>query len=232
MKASKIVALFVLLFGGVYLAQASPLCLASGTFQDLLNSNALGGCTIDDKLFTDFAYSSSDTAGLPILASAFDYQVVNMGPSGIGFQFSFGMFAGPGEVNDVFIGYNVLGPNIVSDHLAVTGFATGTGLASVAETYCKGTPLGAGCPVGDSGTLEAYFSAFGNQPADSSSWLTPVRLLSITKDIEAAGGTAGIAHISGVLDTVDQTGVPEPVTLIIFGSGLTLLGSLGRLRRK
>jgi hypothetical protein len=55
----------------------------------------------------------------------------------------------------------------------------------------------------------------------------PVSVISVSKDINVTSGTYGTASISQVINTFDYD-VPEPLSLLLCGTGLFALGFLRR----
>ena len=77
-----------------------------GTYADLLATDTSGGCSIDDKLFTNFLFnvtSSGNPAPTPLTSSQIAVNTVNNGNSDIGFQFVFSLAAGGQETNDILL---------------------------------------------------------------------------------------------------------------------------------
>jgi len=61
---------------------------------------------------------------------------------------------------------------------------------------------------------------------------TPTGLVSASKDLNVRGNNGGTASISGVTDLFSQTAVPEPASMLLMGSGLTILGGWFRRKRR
>jgi len=218
-------------------------CPTTGTYQDLINTNANGGCTVLDKVFSNFTElgTSSGTPAPPTLGPGNISYTLDNNPQPpeflIGFEFAMSLTAGgtagnPVVTNDVKISYNVAQiaglPLITSIHVLETAIATGGGQATIAESYCLGAFNNTGCTSG--GTLTTTASA-----PHMDVFFAGVSKLSVIKDISVASNqSGGFAAISGVRNAVDETGsVPEPSTFsfMLTGGGALGLGWL-RIRRR
>jgi len=183
-------------------------------------------CTSGALLFSNFTYAG--TAAPPgdvILASG-----IMVTPQTVtgneGFQFASGWNVatqppvppGTNSFEDSLIGFEVQGP-ITDLHLFFNGSFTGTGLTAVTENYCINAPLGS-CGAGNSGQLKVT----NPPPAFNDQLFFPgqVTSLFVSKDVNVSSGTNGTAHISQVINNFSNT--PEPMTLMLFGSGLLGLG--------
>src|SRR5271169_1488432 len=118
-------------------------------------------CTIGDKTFSDFTYTPSAIGGATeVPATGFNYTTLNNVSNQWGFDFTFPLNAGTNQVNDIALGYTVAvtsGAALINSagDGPITGTITGTGAASVGETYCLGVSTTVGCPAGDLGVLGA-----------------------------------------------------------------------------
>jgi len=239
-------ALFLVLLGVVTpcaMATTISPCPTTGTYQDLINTNANGGCSILDKVFSNFTElgTSSGTPAPPTLGAGNISYTLDNAPAApeflIGFEFAMSLTAGgtsgnPVVSNDVKISYNVAQvaglPEITSLHVLETAIATGGGQATIAETYCLGAFNNTGCTSG--GTLTTTAAA-----PHMDVFFAGVSQLSVIKDISVASNqNGGFASISGVRNAVDESGtVPEPSTFsfVLTGGGALGLGWL-RIRRR
>jgi hypothetical protein len=131
---------------------------------------AAGSCTIGDKTFGNFTYTPSQTGGAAeVPPSSFNYSTIDNVNDQWGFDFTFPLAAGSNQTNDIALGYTVAvigGAAMISSVSGgpITGSITGTGAASVGETYCLGAATIVGCPATNLGVLGA---SLPNSPGDS-----------------------------------------------------------------
>jgi len=215
---------------------AATIPCVNGTYANLLATNTSGGCSIDDKLFTNFLFngtSSGNPAPTPLTSSQVAVNTVNNGNSDIGFQFVFSLAAGGQQTNDILLQYTVSTlsglPKITSEHLSETGNFTTTGSAVVDETLCIGGAFSGGSCAGTTAALHTFSNSAGSKITDSINF-APVSMVGVRKDINTSGGVSGFATISGVANTVDQ--VPEPITMLLMGTGLLFAGIFSRRSKK
>src|SRR5436853_4598310 len=170
----------------------------AATYQDLLNTNAGGGCFIADKVFSSFTFVGNATGGAtPLTASQMSYLIDNLVPIAggtvlVGFEFSMSLNATAGTSNDIHITYNVQQvtgiADITSVHNLLTGIGTGGGVASVAEVWCTGLNL--------TGTCNPLNTSNPGSPHNDATF-AGISQLSISKDINVTAGPNGFASISG-----------------------------------
>lgn len=183
-----------------------------------------GSCTVGNLSFSGFSYKGSATGGAKAL-SALGIKVVPWtkvaGEPGL--LFTAGWSAGSGKSEDSLISYTVTalaGFALDDAVLKIAGFGkSGTGAVKVGETASNGVSL----------------SVFDNSGLKSISSLTfkNVHSLKVAKDINVKGGRKGTAAVSAVFNLFSTAViVPEPGSLVLFGSGLIGLASLVRRRQR
>jgi hypothetical protein len=209
--------------------QATPVCPSMGTYATL---ESLGSCTIGDKTFSGFTFSNSAVGAIPLDATALQYTTIDSGTAAIGFQFGVALTAGPGQTNDLGIGYTVYGSDIDDAQVTMAGLAVGTGsFATIGETVCPGSPI-ATCL--SSLSLSTFVYPVNPPPNRTSDSVTfgPVDTLGVLKDINVIGGATGFASISLFSDTVSQGVIPEPGFYGVLAGGLAGIFLFARRRRK
>jgi hypothetical protein len=207
------------------IANASTACTQAGL--DFYIANYMAGCTIGDKLFSNWFY---DGGGI---SNASDVTVTPIpGPNGgntdPGIQFSTGAWqAFPGQTNDFVLSYTVAAPPgmLIDDAgLAITGGIAGppgSGVGTVNEHLnnpvidISGSPLVAAVPSPDHAHLD--FSS-------------PVQSLNVVNNIHLQS-TLGHPTISAINEDFSQIqSAPEPVGTLLIGSGILVFGLKWRKR--
>jgi len=194
-------------------------------------------CTIGDKTFSHFTYSG--TSALTSAISDTTVAVVpNAAPGNPGFMFTAPWNVNQNEAQDSFIGFNVAvnpgGHSIIGASLGQLGSGfSGTGIASVDETLCLGDTFADGCLHGVIAQLNTENDGISHKMTDFINF-APVTLIGVTKDLSVVGGPSGVARLSGLAEQFSEGAagtVPEPASLILFGSGLLALGGFVRRRQ-
>jgi PEP-CTERM motif len=231
-RGSQVLLLFVcaILLTGVGFASNCPVT----TLDAYLGSGY--SCGIGDKTFSNFLYTGTSTpAGFAIPASGVGVTPITT-PGNPGFQFSAGWFASTSSgimEQDSLIQYtanvNQGGALITDLSLSIGGVGwTGTGSVVVDETACLGAVFPS-CSGGQVITLNVFDSSAGSKLFDSASF-AGVSEVDLEKDIEVVAGSNGSASVSLVTNQFSEGQVPEPGSLVLFGTGI--VGIAGLLRRK
>jgi hypothetical protein len=190
-------------------------------------------CGIDDKTFFNFSYSTAGTTPMPSSSITVNPITTFHNP---GFLFNAPWGVTSGQTQDSLVGFTVTvnpGGALITD-LSLSMFGAGfvgTGVVSVAETYCLGDTFSDGCAHGTPGSLLTILDSSTSKLFDHASF-AGVTEIDVMKDIELLGGTDGSAALlSGVENQFSETSTtPEPGSLVLFGSGIVCLA--GALRRK
>jgi hypothetical protein len=187
-------------------------------------------CGIGDKTFSNFGYSTAGTNQLPASSITVNPITTQYNP---GFLFNAPWGVQAGQTQDSLISFTVNvnpGGNDINDlSLYMLGAGVlGTGQVSVAETYCAGDTFADLCAHGTEGTLLTILNS-GTSILHASASFGPVSVVDVVKDIELLGGSNGSAAlVSGVGNQFSE--VPEPGSLVLFGSGI--VGLAGMIRRR
>jgi len=206
-------------------------CSTGSTLADLIGFGSTG-CVIGDKTFANFALTPGGSNPPAADGSTIGYTTIANGPGNTwGFTFNPAITVDNGATWDALLTYTVAVTSgqalITSIHNNMIGAGVEGGSVAVAESYCLGGS------VLDCQNLQGLDLVFVNDTGSNLSanvTFDPVNLVGISKDIFVGSDEGGTAHLSGVVNTVDQTTVPEPTTLGLLGAGLLGLG-LARRRR-
>jgi PEP-CTERM motif len=239
----------LLSMGAIPGAMATPIaCPTTGTYQDLLNTDAAGGCTISlgggaSLTFSDFTFTPAGVGTPTAAGMGYTLDDPGMGPGGVpifGFEFNPGLAvtgttATPDAIQDVLLTYLIVpsGTAITSADLLENAAATGAGVGQVSEDlmFCLASD-----PNNTSGTCRTFppllVTTVGGVLQDVANF-APWTSMTVSKDISASSGAVGgTATISQVRDAVDVTvsAVPEPATFSLLAVGLLACGYLARRR--
>jgi hypothetical protein len=190
--------------------------------------NYIGGsCGINDLTASNFSYSTAGTNQMPASSITVNPITTSNNP---GFLFNAPWGVQGDQTQDSLIGFTITSNgNLINDlSLWMFGGATvGNGLVTVSETYCAGDTFADGCANGVTGTLSTYLGGGLSKLFDSATF-GPVSIVDVQKSVELLGGGNGsFAVLGGVQNQFSA--VPEPGSLMLFGSGVA--GLAGMLRR-
>lgn len=188
-----------------------------------------GSCGIDNKTFSNFTYSTAGSNHMNATDITVNPITTQYNP---GFLFNAPWNASSGQTQQSLIGYTATdngGPLIKDLSLLMFGAATlGTAQVAVAETYCAGDTFANLCANGTEGTLLTILNSNTSILSASVNFDNPVSVVDVYANVEMLGGSDNsVALLGGVQNQFSE--VPEPGSLVLFGSGIA--GLAGVLRR-
>jgi hypothetical protein len=215
---------------GILVLLSLAIASSAGATQYLL-SDLIGlgstGIRIDDKMFYNFTYSGTAVGTIAIPDYGITVTTLDT-PFNPGLQFSAGWGAGPGQIQDSLIQFDVRvlqGGHAIKDiYLDFNGAADAAGFATVSENVTQGLVTLAAPYVFTFNTAQGNNSRF----VDGAVFSPTLGPIHIAKDIQVNGDGVGLATISLVTNRFSE--VPLPPSMLLLGSGL--LGFVGIARRK
>lgn len=224
----------MLLLGAVLTASAFasadgvPVCVSSALTSYI---SLTTGCTIGDKVFTNFNLGTLPLEGLTGI-NASNVMVTPITTGDFGFTFSGGFIAAPGTNIGLVISYvaSVLDPaKSITDFTVSIGTLTGTNMLfadMIVGCLGVGNPFegpSTGCFNNSNSILLT-----GLPGTSSTKTFSPVSAVAIANGFEIGGGDT----LSSFSNSFSQTTmiVPEPGTLTLLGTGLMAIGAFLRRR--
>lgn len=185
-------------------------------------------CGLENTTASNFSYSTSGTNQMSASSITVNPITTANNP---GFLFNAPWGAQGSQTQDSLIGFTVSANGSLINDLSLWmfgGSTVGSGLVTVSETYCAGDTFADGCLNGVTGTLSTYLGGGLSKLYDSVTFNNGVSIVDVKKNIELLGGGNGsFAVLGGVQNQFSE--VPEPGSLVLFGSGIA--GLAGVMRR-
>lgn len=210
-------------------------CSTASNYTSLMGLGS-GGCTLNDLVFSNFAFTASATGtGVVPTSDLMTFTLDNPGTGGTGqqiwgFEFDPNLSVlGIGSEN-IQIQYDVTAPalDIESIHLNETADASGNATATVAEgPDCGKLTIAGGC------TFLTTLAVTPSDPHQDLLGVGPFITLHVIEGITVLSiDPNGTVTLSGVRNAVDETtsAVPEPTLPSLVLAALALIGIGHRLR--
>jgi len=197
-------------------------------------TDSTNACQIDDKIFYGFGAVLTNVTSSNVSITVDN---THLDP-GLDFNPNMTVSSGTGttdvfqDIRLTFIVQILPGGNLIhDDSLSIQGGASfgGTGTVSIGETACAGgtfTGLGGAC-TGTDYSLNVANPGPPYKPFDIV-FTNPVTIVDVAKDVAVHSGSSGNAALSDFGQNFSE--VPEPVSIMLFGS--TILVSTFVYRRK
>jgi hypothetical protein len=197
------------------LALATPTCIAD----EGMDVTTIGSCTLGGLTFSSFTVNGvPNPPGTTIYLSSIGTQSGPGGEVDLGFQLATPWNGTTVTASDTVLMYSVTGPG---DIVGVNNLQSGGQGVVIQEIVCSVAFVSGNC------SQTNQLANFSNPPTSSGTFSAQSTIY-ILKDISQNGPNASI---SGFLNSVETSTVPEPATLSMMGLGLLGFGLMGRRRK-
>jgi len=197
------------------LAMATPTCIND----EGMDVTTIGSCTLGGLTFSTFTVNGvPNPPGSSVFLSSIGTQAGPGGEVDLGFQIVTPWNGTTITQDDTILTYSVSGPG---DIVGVNNLQSGGQGVVIQEIVCSVAFVSGNCSQSN------QLTNFSNPPNNSGSFAAQSTIY-ILKDISQNGANASI---SGFLNSVETSTVPEPATLSMMGLGLLGFGLIGRRRK-
>jgi hypothetical protein len=232
MKKLVLLAVPFAVFSGIASA-AAPACNPLGIPSPILVS-AVTPCQVGDKVFFNFSVANLNPNDsftfIPNSTSQYTVSLSSASTFGTNFTFSYDVSIDPAAAAALF-------PGKLVGFTQITGAIIDT-VANSSSSLSKAITAnaGTGCPGGVTVTESVAANGNGSQNSTACNLALPPAVTSVhvAETYTYTGGTnpSGVTQLQNTFTqgTANTSGVPEPVSMLLFGSGLLGISVFGRKR--